>query len=154
MLAGCCAVVLLGVAAYQVSELHGLQATHAYQEKALIPAGSCVVTDESSLVIAANRANAAKPGCPDVLDALAQTLVLSGGVSVQGGAATLPRVIHGWQSILSRADYVWLSPYSARRIPWTPALWSWFTVHFRKLPHRHGGLGQVYQRVSSSGTRG
>jgi hypothetical protein len=90
---GCCAVVVVAVAAFQVNELSGLRATSVYPARALIPAGSCVVSDEISLAIAANRFTAARPGCPDVLDGLAQTLVLSNGVSVQGGAAAHPDVV-------------------------------------------------------------
>jgi hypothetical protein len=83
-----------------------------------------------------------------VLDGLAQTLVVSGGVGVQGGAATLPHAVAGWQSIMSRAHYVWLSPNSARRIPWTPALRSWFNAHFQRLHTRgHGSLGRLYEQV-------
>ena len=150
-LIGCCAVVVLAVAVFQVSELRGLRATSVYPDRALIPAGSCVVSDQISLAIAANRFTAARPGCPDVLDGLAQTLVLSNGVSVQGGAASHPAVVAAWQSILSRADYVWLSPNNARRIPWTPELTSWFAANFRPLQvHGHPrGLGQVYERVQS-----
>jgi alpha-1,2-mannosyltransferase len=148
-LVGGCAAAVVFLAAFQASELSGLRAPDVYPDEALIPAGSCVVTDEISLAIAADRFSAARPGCPDVLDSLAQTLVLSGGVSVQGGAATLPHVVAAWQSILSRADYVWLSPNNARRIPWTPALTSWFDAHFRFLPvHGRGGVGWVYQRIT------
>jgi len=148
-LIGCCGAAVLAVAAFQVSELSGLRATSVYPDRALIPTGSCVVSDESSLQIAANRFTAARPGCPDVLDGLAQTLVLSSGVSVQGGAAGHPDVVAAWQSILSRADYVWLSPNHARRIPWTPELSAWFAANFQPL-HVRGharGLGQVYERA-------
>jgi len=146
--AGCCAAVVLGVAVLQAAELSGLRAPDIYPDEALIPPGSCVVTDEISLAIAASRFTATRPGCPEVLDALAQTLVLSNGVSVQGGAASLPHVVAAWQSILSRATYVWLSPNNARRIPWTPALTSWFAANFQPL-YTHGqggGVGQVYER--------
>ena len=146
---GCCAVAVLAVAAFQASELSGLRATSVYPDRALIPAGSCVVSDQISLAIAANRFTAARPGCPDVLDGLAQTLVLSNGVSVQGGAAAHPDVVAAWQSILSRADYVWLSPNNARRIPWTPELSAWFAANFQPLQVRGHArdLGQVYERV-------
>lgn len=151
VLIACCAAAVLLVAVFQASELSGLRAPDVYPDQALIPAGSCVVTDEISLAIAADRFTAARPGCPDVLDSLAQTLVLSGGVSIQGGAATLPHVVAAWQAILSRASYVWLSPNNARRIPWTPALRSWFAANFRPLPAGgHGGVGQVYERIGTA----
>jgi alpha-1,2-mannosyltransferase len=141
-------VVILAVAVFQVHEVSGLRAPDIYPNKALIPAGACVVTDEISMVISANRFTAARPGCPDVIDSLAVTLVLSNGVSVQGGASALPDVVAAWESIFGKAQYVWLSPTNTRRIPWTPALSSWFTTHFQLLrtQGKHG-LGRVYQRV-------
>jgi len=143
---GAVGVIVLAVALFQVHEVSGLRAPNIYQDKALIPAGACVVTDETSMVIAANRFDAARPGCPDIIDSLAATLVLSNGVSVQGGAYSVPHVVAGWESILGKAQYVWLSPQNARRIPWTAALSLWFTTHFQQLP-THRGLGRVYQRV-------
>jgi alpha-1,2-mannosyltransferase len=148
VLAGCFAAAVLAVAAFQASELSGLRAPDIYPDQALIPAGSCVVSDQTSLLIAADRFTAMPPGCPEVLDSLAQTLVLSGGVSIQGGAASLPNVVAAWQSILSRARYVWLSSGNARRIPWTPALTSWFDANFQPLDASGpGGVGQVYERI-------
>jgi len=140
------ALAVLAVAVFQVREVSGLKAPDIYPDQAAIPTGSCVVTDEISLAIAANRFTARQPGCPDVIDALAATLVRTNGVSVQGGAARLPHVVAAWQSILGRAQYVWLSPTNERRIPWTPGLTAWFAAHFQKLPVRHG-LGTVYKRV-------
>jgi hypothetical protein len=57
--------------------------------------------------------------------------------------------VAAWQNILSRADYVWLSPNNTRRIPWTPGLSAWFAANFQPLQvHGHArGLGQVYERV-------
>jgi hypothetical protein len=153
---GCCGAVVLAVAAFQVSELRGLSAPSVYPDRVLIPAGSCVVTDEISLAIAANRFTASRPGCPDVLDGLAQTLVLSNGVSVQGGAASMPDVVAAWQRLMSRADYVWLSPNNTRRIPWTPELSSWFAANFQPV-HVRGrarGIGHVYQRVTPAPASG
>jgi hypothetical protein len=139
-------LAVLAVTVFQVDEVSGLAAPDIYPDQAAIPAGSCVVTDEISLAIAANRFTARQPGCPDVIDALAATLVRSNGVSVQGGAASLPRVVAAWQSILGHAEYVWLSPTNARRIPWTHGLSLWFAAHFRQLPV-HDGLGHVYKRL-------
>ena len=128
--------------------MSGLRAPEVSADKALIPAGACVVTDQTSLTIAADRFTAARPGCPLVVDALAMTLVLGNGVSVQGGAASLPHVVADWQAALARAQYVWLSPNYARRIPWTPALSLWFTAHFQQLTPSGGhGLGRVYEQV-------
>jgi hypothetical protein len=86
--------------------------------------------------------------CPDIIDSLATTLVLSHGVSVQGGAASSGPVVAAWQSILGRADYVWLSPENARRIPWTHELSSWFRQNFRPAGPYSPATGQLYVRVN------
>jgi alpha-1,2-mannosyltransferase len=141
-------VIVLAVALLQAREVSGLRAPDVYPDQALIPAGACVVTDETSMALAANRFTAARPGCPDVIDSLAVTLVSGNGVSVQGGAAALPHVVATWQSILSQAQYVWLSPNNARRIPWTPALSLWFSTHFQQLrPVGGRGFGRLYVQV-------
>jgi hypothetical protein len=142
--------ILLVVAVFQVREVSGLRAPDIYPDQAAIPPGVCVVTDQISLTISADRFTAARPGCPDIMDSLAATLVLSNGVSVQGGAASLPKVVGGWQSILGKADYVWLSPNNSRRIPWTPGLSAWFNEHFTRLTAYRHGLGTVYKRVDGS----
>jgi hypothetical protein len=136
------------VAGFQAWELSGLRASETGADAALIPPGACVVTDEISLAVAANRFTAGAGGCPDVLDALATTLVTDNGMSVQGGAGALSRVPATWKAVFSRARYVWLSSSSGRRIPWTKALTAWFARTFRPLDTRAGdpGEGQVYVR--------
>jgi len=146
MIAGV-AVAVVGIAAFQARELAGLHTRNVYPDKALIPARACVVTDEVSLTISANRFST-RPGCPDVLDSLATTLVDDNGISVQGGARAEPHAVAAWQGIFSRAQYVWLSADSDRRIPWTHALTRWFAHRFKPLKV-HGqapGLGTVYKR--------
>jgi hypothetical protein len=143
------AVILL-VAALQIRETFPLQQSSGQAMAHLIPKGSCVVTDEASLTIAADRFADLPPGCPDIVDSLAATLVLSNGVSVQGGADHRPRVVAAWKAWLDKADYVWLSGGhgSARRIPWTPGLSAWFNATFAKLGPYRAGTGQLYVRVA------
>ena len=82
-----------------------------------------------------------------MVDALAQTLTLSGGASPQGGAGRDPRVIAGWESIFGRAQYVWLSGGHANRIPWTPELNAWFNAHFHKVAvYRAYAASRLYER--------
>jgi alpha-1,2-mannosyltransferase len=136
-------VLVLGLGVFQARELSGLGATSIYPDKAAIPAGSCVVTDEVSLTLAANRFSTV-PGCPDVLDSLATTLVEDNGISVQGGAKASARAVSAWRWIFGHAQYVWLSSDSGRRIPWTRGLEQWFARNFERLTV-HRGLGQVYK---------
>jgi hypothetical protein len=137
-------VLVLGLAGFQARELAGLHATNVYADKAAIPAGSCVVSDEVSLTLAANRFST-RPGCPAVLDSLATTLVEDNGISVQGGAKSSARAVAAWRWIFGHTEYVWLSTDSDRRIPWTNALSQWFDHHYRRL-NVHGGAGHVYKR--------
>jgi hypothetical protein len=142
------AVLIVLIAALQIRETFPLQQTTAESRAFLVPPGSCLVTDEASLAIGADRFAGRPPGCPDIVDALAATLVLSNGVSVQGGAEDMPQVVAAWQSWLGEADYVWLSPNNARRIPWTPALTAWFDAHFTKLGGYNVITGQLYTRAT------
>ncbi len=144
------AVVILLVAVLQIRETFPLRQPSGQAMAHLIPKGACVVTDEASLTISADRFADLPPGCPDIIDALAATLVLSNGVSVQGGANQMPQVVAAWQSWLGKADYVWLSPAhgSRRRIPWTPALSAWFNANFAKLGSYKAGTGQLYVRTT------
>jgi len=146
------AAMLVAVAGVEAWELSGLRAPGVSASAALIPPGACVVSDEIALAIAANRFTAGSPGCPDVLDSLAVTLVAGRGVSVQGGAKALPRVAAEWRAVFGQADYVWLSGSSARRIPWTPALRRWFAGSFRplRLPRGSFAEGRVYVRRGRS----
>jgi hypothetical protein len=137
----------LAVAVLEVVQLTGVAAGANPPVARLVPPGACVVTDQVAMTIAVNRFTAATPGCPDVVDALAQTLTLSDGVSPQGGAGRDPRVIAGWEAILGKAQYVWLSGGHANRIPWTPQLSAWFNARFHKIAVYHGYAdSRLYQR--------
>jgi alpha-1,2-mannosyltransferase len=141
------AIVLVSV--LQVREMYPAQAHGAEAISHVIPPGVCVVTDEASLTIAADRFADLPSGCPDIVDSLGSTLVLSHGVSIQGGASDMPAVVAEWRSWLGEADYVWLSPGhgSRKRIPWTLGLSAWFNTHFVKVGSYSSTTGQVYQRV-------
>ena len=140
------AVVIAGVAVLQVAEVATASATSSAAIGRLIPKGACVVADETSLAISADRFASPGPGCSDIIDSLATTLVLSHGVSVQAGAAKSAAVVAAWQAILGRSDYVWLSGGNPRRIPWTPALTAWFHQNFQPVGPSSPSLGQLYVR--------
>jgi hypothetical protein len=142
--------VIAVVAIFEIYEIGGLRVGTTAPVSQYITPGACVVTDEVSLTISSDRFTSAKPGCPDVVDSLATTLVLSGGTSIQGGAMNMPKVVAAWQSILSHADYVWVSTNSDRRIPWeqkpvASPLWLWFTDHFTPVTVK-SNLGQLFKR--------
>ena len=148
VLAAALAVVILAIAGIEARELAPAHVPASPADvSALVPAGSCLVADQVSFAIAANRFAAPSPGCPDLVDSLAATLALSDGVSPQGGAGRAPNVVAGWEAIFGQAKYVWLSGGAPARIPWTPALQSWFSAHFRLLAAYPGyGASKLYVR--------
>lgn len=148
VLAAAVAVVILAIAGIEARELAPAHVPASPSNvSALVPAGSCLVTDQVSFAIAADRFAAPSPDCPDLIDSLAATLALSGGVSPQGGAGHAANVVAGWETIFGRARYVWLSGGAQARIPWTPALQSWFSGHFRLLADYSGyGASKLYVR--------
>jgi alpha-1,2-mannosyltransferase len=144
-LAAAAVLAVGGLEAYELAPAHVPSSPQA--AVALIPAGSCLVADQVSFAIAAGEFAAPRPGCPDVIDSLAVTLGLSGGVSPQGGAGKQPEVIAGWESIFGKAQYVWLSGGARARIPMTSALQEWFHAHFRLLVALPGyGNSKIYVR--------
>ena len=140
------ALVIAATAVIEVADIAPARLTSSAAIGRLVPNGACVVTDETSVAISADRFASPSTGCSDVIDSLATTLVLSRGVSVQAGAAKSARVVAAWQAILGRSDYVWLSSANARRIPWTPALTAWFHQNFRPVGPYDRSLGQLYVR--------
>ena len=145
-------VAVLGLAmVVQLAEVSDARLPKGLSEiSAAIPPGACVFTDQTSLVISANRFEAARPGCPVVLDSLASTLVLTHGVSVQGGAIHDAKAAAAWRAIISKAQFVWLSPNVWRRLPWRdgypPA---WFTAEYKQVAPPAGyirGIGNLFER--------
>jgi hypothetical protein len=114
----------------------------------LIPPGSCVVTDEVSLTLLADRFTSAAPGCSQVVDGLGTDLALSGGLKPATGAGRVPAVAAVWRQAFDRAQFIWLSRLSRRRIAWSPALRAYFASHFtRVLTDRRGDA--LYRRAGA-----
>jgi hypothetical protein len=91
----------------------------------LIPAGSCVVYDQVSYGVFANRLDTSDPNCPSVVDpdavAMAQGYQLS---------TPAPAFVDEWQSYFEAAQYVVLSAPPASGIPWDQSLETWFNSHY------------------------
>ena len=111
-----------------------------------IPSGACVLTDQVSFTIAANRFFSAVPGCPQMIDPLATDYALSPGRDGLNGASRAPAVAAAMRNAFDHAQYVWLSgPYNRRRIAWTSALRAYFRRDFvRVLTDHHGDA--LYRR--------
>jgi len=105
----------------------------------LIPPGACVLTDQVSVTLAANRFESPDPRCPQIVDSLGTTLALSHGLKPGTGAAKVPAVNAAWNQAFSNAQYVIITAVSGRRIAWTPQLHAYLASHFTQVyqaPHR------------------
>ena len=99
----------------------------------LIPPGACVLTDQVSVTLLANRFESTDPRCPQMVDSLGTTLALSHGLKPRTGAAQVPAVNAAWHQAFSNAQYVILTPSNIRRIAWTTALEAYLTDHFTQI---------------------
>jgi len=107
----------------------------------VIPPGSCVLTDQASYTIAANRFVSARPGCVPMVDGVGSDYSLSRGRSAATGAQRVPAVRALWMAALRGAQYAWLSPLSYKRIPWAAREISvYFDQNFVPVPHGPFGL--------------
>jgi hypothetical protein len=114
-----------------------------------IPPGSCVATDEVSLLILADRFVTHVPGCSPMVDGTGTDLALSRGGTPGTGAGRNPAVAAAWRQEFAHAQYAWLSAYSHRRIAWSPALRAYFDSHF--VPVMTDLRGDVLYRRQRSG---
>jgi hypothetical protein len=99
----------------------------------MVPPGACVLTDQVSVTLAANRFVSTDPSCPKMVDSLGSTLALSDGLKPQTGAANVPAVNAAWNQAFSHAQYVILTATNTRRIAWSPQLEAYFASHFTQL---------------------
>lgn len=105
-----------------------------------IPPGACVLTDQSSFTVAADRFTSDVPGCSLMIDPLGTDYALSPGRDGLNGAGRSAAVESITRYAFDHAQYVWLAgTYNLRRIAWTPALRAYFRNNFVKvLQDRHG----------------
>ncbi len=99
----------------------------------VIPAGACVLSDQVTYLLLANRFVSHVPGCPLMVDGLGTDLALSNGLSPTTGAGRVPAVAAVWHEAFHRAQYILLSSRNHRRIAWTPELTSYFRSNFTQV---------------------
>jgi alpha-1,2-mannosyltransferase len=100
----------------------------------VIPPGACVLTDQASFTIAANRFYSSVPGCSQMIDPLAVDYALSPGRDGLVGAGNVPAVAAVMWNAFHHAQYVWLAGiYNRRRIGWTPALRAYLHRDFGRV---------------------
>lgn len=98
----------------------------------VIPAGSCAVTDAYSLLVSANRISPTDPKCPVIVDATGTWLSYSPDDPPLpcGCGPKDPSLVAAWKGWLSQATYAVFAGARSFRIPWTPALRSWFRANY------------------------
>lgn len=99
----------------------------------LIPPGSCVLTNDSSLIISADRFTPDTARCPAMVDAYGTFLALTDGRKLLASPQQVSSVTAVWHSAFPRARYVWLETGSQGQIPWTAALYAYFNSHFKLI---------------------
>jgi alpha-1,2-mannosyltransferase len=122
----------------------------------VIPGGACVLTDQVSFTILANRFTSSVPGCAQPVDGFGADLDLSNGHNGATGAARAPAVRQMWDTAFRHAQYVWLSSRpdlttgngdtAYRRIAWTPWLRAYFDRNFREV----SASPLIYKRIDLS----
>ncbi|MBO0776617.1 MAG: hypothetical protein J2P34_09895, partial [Actinobacteria bacterium] len=114
----------------------------------LIKPGACVLADQISYAMAADRFVARTPGCSPMVDGLGTDYALARGRNGLTGAGESPRVRAAWMAAFKAAQYVWLTDAAARRIPWTPQLRIYFFTHFTLRTH---GPDWLFARTTGPG---
>jgi alpha-1,2-mannosyltransferase len=96
-----------------------------------IPPGACVLSDQMSLLISANRLISSSPGCSVVLDGTGTGYALGHGRSA-ATAGSVPVVAAVWRRAFAAAQYICLTPYNRLRIAWTPQLDAYLRTNFTR----------------------
>lgn len=118
----------------------------AVQAVASLPARNCVVSDETSVLLSADRLSTGQDGCPVIVDAYGVLLVANVEGTFRGHSfKPVDRAVAAdWTRWFGRADDVYLSHQYRHRIPWTPSLARAFHDRFVRVPVRHG-IGTLYE---------
>ena len=133
-----CAVAAIVIAALGLRQLATETRLHtstslAARADRLIPPGSCVLSNDPSLTVSADRFAPASPVCPAMVDAYGTLLAMTDGRKMLATPQEVHSVTALWSAEFARAPYAWLETGSQGQIPWTPALYAYFTSHFRLL---------------------
>ena len=142
------ALVVLVLAMDQASYESHLQlrlAPVAAQIEKIIPKGACVATDQTSYLLMANRFSPGQANCPHMLDGLGSDLGFSNGLKPSSGAGKVPAVQSMWWNEFTRAQFVWLSYNSYRRVAWYPQLRAYFKANFVQV-YKHGWHDTLWAR--------
>ena len=116
--------------------------------QAIIPSGACVVADQITTVMVADRFVAKSPSCPFIVDAYGTWIdTFPEHLPPYSGADLPSDFTERWKNWFARADYVALLTEQSRQIPWSPDLRSWFDTNFEAV-HLQPGVVIFRNRVS------
>jgi len=110
----------------------------------VIPPGTCVLSDQMSLLISADRFTSSAPGCSVMVDGFGTSYALAHGQSSLT-AGRVPAVAAVWRQAFGAAQYVLLTSYDPYRIAWTPQLRAYFRANFAPVSGNWAPL-QLYIR--------
>lgn len=110
-----------------------------------IPAHACIVTDDASFLVAANRLADRPPSCPATLDAVGIGLVDAVRFGTASARTQMADRVRQWEGVFSRADGVLLTRDQLQvALPWNLPLRRWFHGHFKEVSSNRAAT--VYQR--------
>jgi hypothetical protein len=112
----------------------------------VIPPGACVLSDQVSYLISANRFVSHVRGCPLIDDGTGVNYALAHGLGARTGAGQVPAVAAEWHSALAHSQWVLLTYHAVRRIAWTDQLLSYFHKNFVRVNIDEPGL-RLYKRA-------
>lgn len=138
-----CVLALVGTMVHRDLRHYGLHDEHA-AFGAAVPAGACIVTTQSTSVIADDR-YLSGADCPGVLDAFGTALAYSGGRSPAATTLEHPELVALWIDAVRHADYVYLVRRVTPTVPPDPALHRYLAAHFH-LVDVAGLAGPLYAR--------
>jgi alpha-1,2-mannosyltransferase len=123
------AVVILPIAVPRAESVPGSTDSAAIAViTRVIPPGACVVSDQASVLISADRFVSSVPGCLQVVDGFGASYALAGRPTSAAGANLA--VAELWKRAFRAAQYVLLTHYNQRRIAWTPELRAYLRSNF------------------------
>lgn len=123
------------------------------QADRLIPPGSCLISDNVTVLLLADRfVHGYRSRCVVIDDGLGTDLALSHGLTPQTGAASSRAVARLWLDSFRHAQFVWLTYRYHHRIAWGHALWDFFHQQFRIIyTDSYGDV--LYKSDQQHGTR-
>jgi alpha-1,2-mannosyltransferase len=99
----------------------------------LVPAGACVLTNDPTFTIVANRFIAVRHDCPAVVDTYGTLLAMTAGRPQSAPLPIMQAAELTYQQWFHQSNFVWLDT-ADHGLPWANSLYNYLGVHFRRVP--------------------